>query len=307
MGIYDRDYYRNEGPSFLGSWGDQGKACTWLIAITVGVFVLQLLSRSYAPMDGFPFGPRMLREPITDALKLDVTAVWRGEVWRLVTYAFLHSTSGFWHILFNMLFLWWFGREVEARIGTAEFVTFYLVTSLAGALVYMATAAAGLHGLHPVVGASGAVLGVLMLSALYNPSQVIYLFFVLPVPIWFVILFLLASDAFALFARQNTGVASAVHLAGLAFGFAYDRLGMRLTAWFPFWAGGRYRPTLRIYTEEEEPPLPAKRTSALHDEHLEAKVDAILEKVGRVGMAGLTDQEREVLQKASDAIRRKEG
>ena len=55
--------------------------------------------------------------------------------------------------------------------------------------------------------------------------------------------------------------------------------------------------------QDEEP---AKRPSALNDEHLEAKVDAILEKVARVGMAGLTDQEREVLMKASDVIRRKE-
>src|SRR4051794_30937346 len=110
MGIYDRDYYRKEGPSFLGSFSDRGSACKWLIGINVAVFVVQLLTWNREAGGSI----------IDQAFALDVSRVLHGELWRLLSYAFLHSVYDPFHILFNMLFLWWFGNEIENLYGSRE-------------------------------------------------------------------------------------------------------------------------------------------------------------------------------------------
>ena len=116
MGIYDREYYRREGPSFLGSFTEQGRVCKWLLGINIVCFVLQMVTRvpAQATFDNpFPLPD----EPFTTALQLDVDRIMHGEVWRLLTYGFLHDTSSIWHIVFNMLLLFWFGRQVEEHLG----------------------------------------------------------------------------------------------------------------------------------------------------------------------------------------------
>src|SRR5262249_40804542 len=130
MGIYDRDYYRRDGPSYLGSFMERGTVCKWLIGINVVVFILQMLTRT-SGVD--PHTERFFQQEgfLTDALILNVDKVLHGQVWRLLTYAFLHDTGSIWHILFNMLFLWWFGRDVEDLYGPREFLVFYLVSAVA--------------------------------------------------------------------------------------------------------------------------------------------------------------------------------
>ena len=106
MGINDRDYVRREGPSFLGSFADRGTICKWLIGVNIALFVCQLLTNG----------------TLTRVLDLNVErVVFHGEIWRLLTYAFLHGPGDLLHILFNMLFLWWFGNEIEEMYGRASF------------------------------------------------------------------------------------------------------------------------------------------------------------------------------------------
>src|SRR4051812_34278461 len=107
MTIHDREYYRREGPGFLERFGSNGRVCLWLIAINVAVFFIQINTRVVLPKGGVDQGP------VVHALTLDVKEVLHGEVWRLLTYAFLHDTTHIMHIVFNMLFLWWFGKEME--------------------------------------------------------------------------------------------------------------------------------------------------------------------------------------------------
>src|SRR4051794_10108995 len=118
MGIYDRDYYRRDGSGFM-VFANRGAVCKWLIAINVMAFLLQLVTRPgpAAPNAGEPGF-------FTALFALDRSLVMEGQVWRLLTYAFLHDPGNLWHILFNMLFLWWFGSDMEDLLGPREFLAF---------------------------------------------------------------------------------------------------------------------------------------------------------------------------------------
>src|SRR5262249_37377895 len=205
MGVYDREYYRREGPSLLGSFSDRGKVCKWLIAINVICFIIQMVTR---PQAGMRHGGLLGRGPetdlFTDALILNVDAVLHGQVWRLLTYAFLHETAIWQHIVFNMLFLWWFGSDIEDIYGSAEFLAFYLLSAFLGGVAFVLTAVAGLSDAGSCLGASGAVTAVMVLCALHYPSRIILLFFIVPVPIWLFVVFQVVQDAFIFISQQRT-------------------------------------------------------------------------------------------------------
>lgn len=303
MGIYDRDYYRRDGPGLFGSLAEQGRVTVWLIGINIACFVLQFVTRTQGPRGGW-------HEPFTEALLLDPDKVMAGEVWRLGTYAFLHSTRDIWHIVFNMLVLFFFGRQVEERVGSREYLAFYLLGAVLSGVAFLLGDLGGLLKGH-ALGASGAVTAALVLAACYNPRQIILLFFVIPVPIWAVVAFMIVSDLIPFLRRDSGAVATSAHLGGAAFGFAYYRLGLKLTEWGLRWPKRRSRPQLRLYREEDDDrpavPVAPRAAPARHaeDEQLEAQLDDILAKIPRVGMEGLTESERQVLRKASEAAKRR--
>lgn len=334
MGIYDRDYVRREGPSFLGSITERRRVCKWLIGINVAFFVVQIFT---SPTDDFI---RSLGW-FTDALDLDVEHVLHGQIWRLLTYAFLHDPGQILHILFNMLFLWWFGSDVEDLYGPREFLTFYLSASFAAGLLFFFSALAWMPVAAPCLGASGGVLAVLTLCAIHYPRRIILLFFLLPVPLWLFLVISVAGDAYVFLYKAQNGTAVAAHLGGVLFAGAYYRLHLHLSDWLPSfenvrswrgqlqsWRRRFFGPRLRLYVDEnvKEKWKPSRRRSSsaaddaiyrpeegtqssvgasVADEHLEAKMDAILEKLSRVGKENLTESEREFLLRASEIFRRR--
>jgi membrane associated rhomboid family serine protease len=312
MGIYDRDYYRREGPSYIGSFMQRGKVCKWLIIINIGFFILQTFSPEQTPAvpqepEGFEAPRRQQPQLLTEFMRLDTQAVRNGQVWRLLTYAFVHGS--FFHILFNMLFLWWLGTDMEDMYGPVEFLTFYLISAIVGGLAFVAAWVAGWSDAQFCVGASGAVMAVTVLCALHYPSRIIWIYFV-PMPIWLFVLFQVAMDWTTFAGQVRTGTAVTVHLGGAIFGFAYYKLQWRLSGWFTgFKLAQRRRPRarLRVYREEEESKPAALHESAASDmdEQLEAKLDIILEKVARSGQASLTENEKQILLRASEVYKRK--
>jgi membrane associated rhomboid family serine protease len=300
MGIYDREYYRREGPSFLGSFSDRGQICKWLIGINVVCFILQLVTRPR----GWDVGP------FTDALVLDVDAVLHGQVWRLLTYAFLHETRIWQHIVFNMLFLWWFGSDVEDIYGPREFLAVYLLSAFLGGLAFVLAAAAGLTGAGKCLGASGAVTAVMVLCALHYPTRVILLFFIVPVPIWLFVGFQVVQDAFIFLSQdQSTSTAVTVHLAGALFAFTYYKRHWRVLSWWVqlrSFLQKRSRPRLRIYRDEPRQAKPVTTPPDTDSEdQLEAKLDSVLEKVARYGQGSLTESERKILLRASEVYKKR--
>jgi len=302
MGIYDRDYYRREGPSFLNSFALRGQICKWLVIANIVCFILQFIGRH-----GFS-------GPITDALILVPDKVMSGEVWRLLTYAFLHDTSSIWHIVFNMWLLWLFGTHVEELLGRWEFLAFYLLAATLGGLAYTLQAQLGwqIRPTPPCLGASGAVTAVTILCAFHYPTMTILVMFVLPVPIWALAVFQVIQDSFGLLGGNDQRVAYSVHLAGAAFSALYYKCHWRLLGFWPrfrSWSAQRSRPRLRVFHAESddahEPVAVASPPLADVDEHLEAKVDAVLEKVARTGQGSLTDTEKQILLRASEIYRKR--
>jgi membrane associated rhomboid family serine protease len=304
MGIYDRDYYRGQRSSYFDAFALNGSACKWLIVLNVIAFVAELLTK------GHDIHGRPLTGSVVDLFILDPQQVMQGQVWRLVTYAFLHDPNTWTHIVFNMLFLWWFGNEVEQIYGTKEFTFFYLSSAILGGVLYTAWGVTTRNP-SPCLGASGAVTAVMVLFACHFPTRIIYLFFILPVPIWLFVVFLVSMDSFVLVGNLKSQVAVVVHLTGAAFGFVYYKTQIRATNWWPdfkSWRAQRSRPRLRVVrpdAEAAEAVAVAAPPAQPIDEQLEAKVDAVLEKVARTGQASLTESEREILLRASEVYKRR--
>jgi membrane associated rhomboid family serine protease len=301
MGIYDREYYRDDRSSFLGSLARQGQVWKTLIVVNVVLYILQLATAERGGVNG----------PVTRWLEIDTDAVLHGEVWRLLTGAFLHA-SDWQHIVFNMLILWWAGSEVEGIYGPREFLAFYLVAAVVASAVYVASdALAGGHS--RALGASGAVTAVLVVFALHYPTRQILLFFILPVPVLLMVVIYVIVDALGVIgARPGEHIAFTAHLGGAAFGFLYYKFHWRIVNLLPsHWSFnvGRSRPRLRVYSGEadREPPYapgePVAAARPAPDSQLEAELDAVLEKVARHGKSSLTEREQQVLMRASEIYR----
>src|SRR5436190_1332036 len=145
-------------------------------------------------------------------------------VWQLATYMFLHG--GIFHILFNMLALWMFGTELERIWGTRYFLKFYFVTGIGAAVLTV------FFSLLPfeltrslyrsnVIGASGAIYGLLLAYGLYFPDRPIYMYLVFPIPAKYFVMIMGALAFYSSLSGSNGGIANATHLGGLLVAYLY--------------------------------------------------------------------------------------
>lgn len=290
MGLYDRDYVR-EGPSVrlanpLGpEWRTSG--AFWIIAINVGVFFLQIILERHG-LD-------------TLLYCIPQRVVEHYELWRLLTAAFCHSTTGVWHLAFNMLVVFFFGPNIERLYGRRDFIAFYLMVALAGNLVYtLLPYVAGTPAEVAVLGASGCCMALIVLCALYFPNQTVFLFFI-PMPLWLLGALLVLGDLFSfLKARPGDHIAYSVHLAGAAMGVVYRYVDLRLTTLL-----ARVK---RLGFPEYRGPEPRRESGGAPRfiEDIERdRLDRILEKLHRFGRESLTEAELDFLNRMSDRYRRR--
>jgi membrane associated rhomboid family serine protease len=157
--------------------------------------------------------------------------VLRGWVWQLVTYMFAH---GSWtHILFNMLGLFIFGIQVERRMGSKEFLLYYLLTgTLAGALSFVVYVATGTHVV--LLGASGALFAVELAFAAFYPDALIYIWGIIPLRAPVMVLGFTALELFFSFTGMRRGVAHFTHLFGFASGWVYFLVRFGINPWRAF-------------------------------------------------------------------------
>lgn len=139
-------------------------------------------------------------------------------LWQLLTYMFLHA--GFSHILFNFLALWMFGGELENYWGSKKFLRFFLFCGI-GAGICTVLFTPEIYQRIPVIGASGAIYGLLLAFGWLFPNRLIYIYFLFPIPAkYFVIIFGLI-EFFSSIGGAGGGVSHLTHLGGLIFGFFY--------------------------------------------------------------------------------------
>lgn len=264
MAYYERTYR-------LGFGGGITPAIKYLLIINTAIFILQ---------------QKQLLPIITDVFSLSQFDVFgKLYLWQIFSYMFLHG--GVLHLVFNMFVLWLFGCEVERTLGTREFVKYYLICGMGAGVCHMLINPA------PVVGASGAIFGVMAAFAVLFPERVItlLLFLVLPVQIkakYFVMIFAIITLMMGVFGSGD-GVAHFAHLGGLAVGFIYLKLDWRLQYlgnWF------------RQRRESQKAVHDLKKYQAM--QRIRERVDEILDKINEVGYDGLSPEEKRILQEASE-------
>ena len=162
------------------------------------------------------FGP--LEQTLTRWFGLiPADVVSRFYVWQLVTYLFLHG--GFFHILFNMLALWFFGKDLEDIWGTRRFLQFYFFCGVgAGIFVVLGNYLFG-NPLVPTIGASGAIYGILLVCAVMWPDRII-IFYIFPIKLKYFVM-ILGAIAFFSVRDLNSGVSDIAHLSGMLFGYVF--------------------------------------------------------------------------------------
>lgn len=177
------------------------------------------------------------------------------KVWQLLTYMFVHA--GIFHLLFNMLALWMFGTELERIWGTRYFLKYYFITGIgAGALTVLISLlpfefASSLYASH-IVGASGAIYGLLLAYGLYFADRPIYMYAVFPIPAKYFVM-IMGALAFYSSLADNNGIASITHLSGLVVGYLMlkgarvDPIG-ELRYRYLRWKMGRGRRKFEVYS-----------------------------------------------------------
>jgi len=180
----------------------------------------------------------------------------KGAVWQLVSYMFLHGSIG--HLLMNMLALWMFGTELERRWGTRFFTKFYFVTGIGAGVTTLLWSISPLPYADALyysvmVGASGAIYGVLLAYGLSFPAREIYLYFLFPVQAKYFVMIVGAITFLSSMGAGGSGVAHTAHLGGLLVGYVYLK-GLR---WRPLdeiryrwlrWKMNRARGKFNVYS-----------------------------------------------------------
>lgn len=311
MGFESRDYARTDDRSYA-SPASRWTVVGWLIAVNVAVYIVQCVWTQPVRDLDFPGADRLEmfvpRYSVLDRwFSLDPAKILQGQLWRLTTYDFLHARENIYHILFNMMVLFYAGRKLLDRYTEREFLWLYLVSGLVSGVAYVGWQLA-FREMVPAIGASGAVAAIMVVYAFHWPWDRWVIFFVLPVPAIWVAVGAAIFDLYPMLLKLGgspvaSGVAHVAHIGGMAFGYLYASNAWSLSPWFnwvttlnPF----RRRPRLRVL-RDETPERP--RGNDRYERQLREQMDAILEKISTQGQASLSADEQSLLNEASRYFR----
>jgi membrane associated rhomboid family serine protease len=205
--------------------------------------------------------------------------------WTIVTYMFLHA--GFGHIFFNMLGLFFFGPRLELELGETRFLWLYFLSGIMGAILSLFVAP---HA--AIVGASGAVYGVMMGFAYLWPTEPIYIYGIFPIQARWLVVIMTGLSLFGGFGGSADGTAHFAHLGGFLGGYLYLKIsGRRITA--AETASAIPAPSAADLTRWQ-----SISRDGLHEVNRE-ELDRILSKISTSGVTSLTPTERDFLDRFS--------
>jgi len=273
-------------------------AITGLIAVNIAVFVLYhvvlmfytlFAVRQHFPLDGWLATPASIENLIV-------------RPWTIVTYMFFHK--GILHLLFNMLWLYWFGRIFRVYFSDWQLVNVYFLGGFAGAFLFIL-----FYNVFPVfavdkhfallLGASAGVLGVVLAIACYVPKYTIHLLLFGRVKLIVIALVVIVLDIFAISSNNNAG-GHIAHLGGALLGYLFAvniQKGKDITAWFGrfcAWLGSFFRPKPKLRVAYKRPPTDDREYNRIKNEN-QKEIDRILDKISKGGYESLTRQEKETL------------
>lgn len=286
---------------------ERTSALTWLISAIVAAFALQLV-----------LGSRWMHgeQLVYQGLALSTPGLAAGHFWTLLTHAFLHRPGFIFHLIGNVLLLYFLGRELGPMLGNRRFFGLLAAATVAGGLAW-----AGVHwrfgGDEMMIGATTAVYALVILFACFFPQREMsfLLFFIVPVTLKprQIATALIGFDAFGLLLYEVPGaslplgitIAHSAHLAGALVGYLYYRYVHGAQ-----WSAGRRRAIADLPRASRLPRKPVLVAAVPLDAPLPAidirvEVDRILDKINSDGLASLTAEEKRVLDEAKDAITRR--
>jgi membrane associated rhomboid family serine protease len=324
MSLYDRDYMRDDAPSFLERL-QRIQAFHWLFGANLAVFVVQWLflaeagsARTYIPAGG-----------------VSLSALSDGKLWTPFTYMFVHGSVG--HILLNMIMLWFAGKRVQDLYGQRHFVMIYVVSGLAGAALQLAVASTTPMGDAYLMGASASIMGLMLALAIAMPAEEIYLLVMFIIPVRFrlwtlakvLLFFNLGMGVLEMLgalpgwlAGDGAAVAYLAHFGGALAGWHYARtLGQGdMVSLLPMQASN-FRSRLRRRALAAQQAHSSRRLDGQNSflelaketstragnaapsvDLIKDEVDPILDKINELGFSSLTDDERRTLERASRQI-----
>jgi len=293
-----------------------GNMVTRLIVINAFVFVaVNIVNLGFTVFQGFKqdtgFYDFVKFFSLSNDLFFDLT-----HPWVIITNMFLHV--GFWHFLWNMLFLYWFGRIVGDLVGNHRILPLYLLGGLAGGSIYLLTANFIYSGESFAYGASAAVMAIVMASGTIAPDYNMRLILIGDVKLKYIVGVLIFLDLIGIANLSNTG-GHLAHLGGALFGFIFIRqlqsgqdwsepvnnLVNRLEEFFTRLFSSNPKGPKVVYRSKDAkrkkhtPRAKGRAKSDTSAEATQARIDEILEKIKKSGYESLTDEEKEFLFNAS--------
>jgi len=275
MGLYDRDYtqdsfhqHQRHMPNMRIGMPRITPVVKWLLIINVAVYFIQILGGNEFLTIWFSVLP----------VSLSVTL----QLWRFVTYQFLHGPPL--HILCNMLGLFFLGPVLERHFGSKRFLLFYLGCGVVGGISYPLLVALKWLPVAPMIGASGAILGMLAACAILFPHFIVF-FIIFPIPIRIAAIIVIFIATATILLQGDKAGGEAAHLGGMIAGAVYV-----------FWPFIRTKMKLKAGSGRWE-----KRIS--EEKNLTVELDQILQKVHESGIHSLSSKEKRILKKATKAHR----
>lgn len=288
---------------FKNAFQRTNNAHAQLIIINVAVFLVLVVLYVFSTIGGFESAFNVVHHQFLIPPKF---ADFILRPWTIVTYAFAHSLTDLFHILFNMLSLYWFGKLIMEYLGSDKLIALYILGALAAGITYLLlfntvpyfVERSGFDGM---VGASGAVFAVMVAAATLLPNYTFYLLFFGPVKIKYIALFFIVGS-FVGTVGSNAG-GNVAHLGGTLMGFVYVKqlqAGINWGGWITAildWCRGLFKPSpkVKVSYRKSEP----KKNATKFNKATQEEIDVILDKISDRGYESLSKEEKEKLFNAS--------
>ena len=209
---------------------------------------------------------------------LSSNSVW-PMIWQPFTYMFIHGD--FFHVFMNMFVLWMFGSEMESIWGKKEFLKFYFITGIGSGLIWLVF---NFSGNAVLIGASGAIYGILLAYGLMFPNRKVLIYFLFPVKVKYFVIFLGLMAFVSSLSYSGSNISHLTHLSGMMIGFVYIKSK---------WTIKRFSLLLNSYLASIKYKKSIKKEKQLAN--IQANVDKLLDKVSEVGFDALSEDEKDKL------------